>query len=106
MSRGRAIDKATRIVVAEYNPVVNSEVPVTKDGKIDPVTLAGLTGKLDRALRTQMIVKGELSEASVYIDPDQDIIGTDELVVQLELLPVGQAKKITVKIGFVRSLTQ
>jgi hypothetical protein len=106
LSRGRAIDKATRIVVAEYNPVVNSEVPVTKDGKIDPITLAGLTGKLDRALRTQMIVKGELSEASVYIDPDQDIIGTDELVVQLELLPVGQAKKITVKIGFVRSLTQ
>lgn len=106
LSLGRVQDKASKLAVATYNRYVNSEVEVDATGKLNPVVVEGLKGLMDRAVRTEMVVNKELSEAQVLIDANQDIISTGELEVALELLPVGQAKKIKVKLGFVRSLTQ
>lgn len=103
--RVRTIYKARRIA---YNAFVNElldEIPLEPNGKIAPVLIKSWQAVIDNALTSQMTQNGEISASRTSIDPNQDVLGTNEMKVTLKILPVGYAKYITVDLGFTTSLT-
>lgn len=102
------IDKAVRAVRTNLLPLVNSPLYVATDtGKLSEATIqefkTAAFAALDQlAVDGNISVKesGELDENSVIIDPDQDVLSTSEIVVTIQIVPVGVARTITVNIGF------
>lgn len=103
--RVRAIYKARRIAYGTFVTELLDEIPLNEDGAIAPVFIKNWQALIDAAITTQMTAEGELSGSQTLIDPTQDVLGSNEIKVTLNLLPVGYAKYITVELGFVTSLT-
>jgi hypothetical protein len=102
------VDKAVRAVRAKLLPLVNSPLYVATDtGKLAESTIQVFKTEAFAAL-DQLAVdgnisvkeSGELDENSVIIDPDQDVLASSEIVVTIQIVPVGVARTITVNIGF------
>lgn len=104
LSRGRVIDKAAKLAVATYNRYVNSEVDVDTDGKLTGEYVAMFESLVEREIRQQMIANKELSGVNCYINPDQNVLGTSTVNMELQLQPVGYASYIVVKIKFTQTL--
>ena len=51
-----------------------------------------------------MTKAGELSGYKVYIDPDQDILRTSTIEVVIRNVPVGVARKFTLRIGYTNKI--
>ncbi|MDB0601076.1 DUF2586 family protein [Tenacibaculum maritimum] len=103
--RVRTIYKARRIA---YNTFVNElldEIPLERNGKIAPAIIKSWQALVDNAISTQMTQNGEISGVRTSIDPNQDVLGTNQIKVTLSILPVGTAKYITVALGFTTRLT-
>jgi len=102
------IDKAVRAVRVKLLPLVNSPLYVSTDtGKLSEATIqvfktAAFSALDQLAVDGNISTKesGELDENSVIIDPNQDVLSTSEIVVTIQLVPVGVARVITVNIGF------
>ncbi|WP_199118710.1 DUF2586 family protein [Pedobacter sp. ASV28] len=103
LARGLVMDKAILLAYAVLIENLLDEVEMSADGTIHPVVIKSWQAQLDNALQT-MIAAGNLSGASVTIDPNQNILSTGTLQVQISLLPVGYAKYVTVTIGFTTTL--
>lgn len=103
--RVRVIYKARRIAYSTFVNEILDEIPLEADGKIAPVFLKNWQALIDAAITTQMTAKGEISGSQTIIDPSQDVLGSNEIKVTLNILPVGYAKYITVELGFVTTLT-
>ncbi|MBS1506040.1 MAG: hypothetical protein JSS79_05280 [Bacteroidetes bacterium] len=99
----RVIDKATRGVVSGLAPKINGKVLFNSDGSISENT-AKLFESLAAVPLALMKSVAELSDFSVFVNPNQNVQGTDNLNVIVELLPVGVSKVITVNIGFTTSV--
>lgn len=97
-SRGRTIDKAHVISYGVLSNEINDDVDVTDDGKIPPALIGYYQANIENALNTQM--KGNISKASAYIDPNQDILGTDTMNVSIKVRPKGQMKDIEATLSF------
>jgi hypothetical protein len=95
IERNRTIDKAIRGIYLNLLPLLNSPLTLTADGKLSNCTSISIN---------EMIRKGEVSAASVTIDPNQDVITTSEVVVSIELVPIGTARSIVVNIGYTAKL--
>ena len=98
---GRTIDKAVRLAYATYIEEVAEEV-VLEDGKLAVANVKYLESKIENVVNETMTNNGELSDFNATIDPEQNILSTSELKVDLRLVPVGYAKTISVQIGFGR----
>lgn len=97
----RTINKASRIVRSTLLPDLNSPVNVDPDsGQLDPIIVATLEAKVKNAITAQMLNQNEVSGFDFVIDRNQNILATSELICQLEIVPVGTARKIIVNIGF------
>jgi len=102
------IDKAIRETYIAVLPLVNSPLYVATDtGSLSEATIevfkTAAFGALDRLAQAGNIStkeSGELDQNSVIIDPNQDVLGTSEIVLTIQLVPVGVARTITVNIGF------
>lgn len=100
LANGFVMDKA---VIIAYNVLVENlgdEVPVSENGNIHPAIIKSWQSEVENNLNTLMTQKGELSACKVYIDETQKVLTTGEMVINIQLQPVGYAKFITVKIGF------
>ncbi len=96
----RTMDKAIREVRAVLLPRLGSPVKVDAEtGRMSPEVVKSFENDAKRALE-RMLSEGEISGLEVYIDPEQDIIGTSELKVQIGVVPTGTARMIKVEIGF------
>ena len=104
IEKNRTIDKAIREVRTALLPRLNSPLRVTSEGKLDTSTVQVFRSLASRALE-RMESNNELSAFNVIINPDQDVLSTDEIELTLELVPVGVARTITVNIGFVAQVT-
>ena len=102
------IDKAIRAVRVKLLPLVNSPLYVATDtGNLSEATIqvfktAAFSALDQLAVDGNISTKesGELDENSVIIDPNQDVLATSEIVVTIQIVPVGVARTITVNIGF------
>lgn len=100
LSNGFVMDKA---MIIAYNVLVENlgdEVPVTDSGTIHPAIIKSWQASVESNINGNMTDKGELSNCKCYIDETQDVLATGTMEVEIQLLPVGYAEFITVKIGF------
>ena len=52
-----------------------------------------------------MVAAGELSAAKATVDPTQDVLSTSELVISVQLIPVGVAHTIIINVGFTTQIS-
>jgi len=99
IENNRTIQKGKRLIRVALIPDLNRPLTVDGDGKLSPDTVKYFENKTARPLDT-MQAEGELSGYTVTIDPDQDVLSTSLLSIQVKLQPRGVARNITVSIGF------
>jgi len=96
----RTINKAARIARTALLPKVNSPVLVDPDtGTLPPSTVKGFES-LCRAALERMLSNEEVSAIDVFVDPQQDILADSILKIQIEIVPLGTARRIVVDLGF------
>lgn len=100
LANGFVMDKAVLVSYATLIEKINDEVPISETGNIQPAIVKSWQNDVENAVNTLMTSRGEISNFKATIDPNQDIVSTGELVIQLQVQPVGYAKTITANIGF------
>lgn len=98
--RNRVMDKAIKLIRKALLPKLNSPLAVDEEtGYLQPYVVADFETLAQRSLDT-MLLDGEISGGSVRIDPQQNVLATDEIVVDAEVIPLGLAHGILLKVGF------
>ena len=99
-SKGFVIDKAIVLAYTTYIEEIADEIEVDEDGKLNPARVKDLQGKIETAIELQMVASSEASAVASVIDPNQNILATDTLQVDLKVRPVGYTNFIEVALGF------
>jgi hypothetical protein len=75
---------------------------------VDPADVVGSTlqlkNSIQAALDSRMTGNGECVQAAVAIPDGQDIITTEEILVDISIIPFGHASWIGIRIGLVNPL--
>lgn len=90
----RAINKGQRVLYRELLPEQDAKVlidPAT--GQMAPEAIGELSAIAERAL-VRMQQAEEISAYTVYIDPAQDVLATDTVVIEFSIIPYGAASNI------------
>ena len=107
--RRRVADKAYRIAYTTLINEVAEEISVTDDGKISAPVVKAIQTAVESAIVNNMTSRGNLGNdpsnpndmgVECYINPDQNIIATSRLDVQVRIKPHGYSKYINVSLGF------
>jgi len=107
--RRRMIDKAYRIAYKTLIEELGDEIPVTSDGGIPAPICKSIQNAVEVDIENNMTANGNLgadpSNAKdtgvvCYIDPNQNVVGSSKLSVQLRVKPFGYAKYIDLYLGF------
>lgn len=100
----RTMDKAIRSVRAALLPELKGTVYIDPaSGQMRADTVAYLEEVCNAPLAA-MDEAGELSGYEVYIDPDQKILQSGELVIEIRNVPTGIVRKFIVNIGYTTKL--
>lgn len=107
--RRRVADKAYRITYTTLINEVAEEISVTDDGKISAPVVKAIQTAVESAIVNNMTSRGNLGNdpsdpndmgVECYINPDQNIVATSRLDVQVRIKPHGYSKYINVSLGF------
>lgn len=104
LARGLVMDEAVLLAYTTLVQELSDEIPVTEEGTIHPAIIKGWQNNIERDINSNMVEQGKLSAVKAFIDANQNVLLTDNVDVQLQLLPVGYADFITVNIGFTTTL--
>lgn len=104
LARGLVMDEAILICYDTMVEELSDEVPATESGKIHPAIVKGWQNAIERQINGLMVNVGKLSAVRAFIDENQNFLSTDNIDIQLQLLPVGYSDYITVNIGFTTNL--
>lgn len=99
---GRVIDKAQRIAIASYMPLVESNVQMADDGSIDAADAEYIAKLLESQLRAQM--SEQVSNVKVVVPTAQGLVNRKRLRVEVSVLPLGYLTWITVELGLASNL--
>ena len=91
LASGFVMDKSVLVSYATLIEKLNDEVPISETGNIQPAIVKSWQNDVENAVNTLMTSRGEISNFKATIDPNQDIVSTGELVIQLQVQPVGYA---------------
>jgi Protein of unknown function (DUF2586) len=100
---GRTINKAVRGVREKLLPRLKSNVSVDDKGNLEPDFVEFLKSLASQNLN-QMQRDGEISRFGVSIEPNQNVLASDRIDIEIRLIPIGVANFINVRMGFTRSL--
>ena len=101
VSHGRVLDKAARIARRVFIEEILDEVQVDPaTGMLAPSTCKHYQGIIEKAVNDEMTSKGEIIAVKAFVDPDQDVLTTDTINVELDIVKTATARKIRVTIGF------
>lgn len=104
LARGLVMDEAILIAYTTLVQELSDEVPVTESGTIHPSIVKGWQNGIESQIKSNMVKEGKLSGVQAFIDENQNVLQTNNVIVQLKLLPVGYSDFITVNIGFTTTL--
>ena len=104
LARGLVMDEAVLIAYHVLVEELSDEVPVTEAGTIHPAIIKSWQNNIESQIKGKMVDTGKLSGAKAYIDENQNVLQTNNINVEMQLLPVGYADFITVNIGFTTNL--
>jgi hypothetical protein len=100
----RVIDKSLRAVSTFYAPLIGSPIALNADGTLTEEALQIFITAGKQAMET-LERNGEISGKEILINSAQNVLATNEIVTTVKVLPKGNAKYLTVDIGFTTSLT-
>lgn len=104
MSRCRVIDKAARITYTTYVNELLDDIELDPNtGRMAVAVVKNYEAIIEAAVGTQMA--GEISGVGAYVDPAQDVLSDDEVDIELNIVPRGLAKNISVALSYARSIT-
>lgn len=105
ISANRAQNKAIDIVVQTYAQRLKDEIFVDgTTGRLAPAFVAGFQNELAKAITDEMIAnpdptrEREISAVTVFVDPNQNVLSTSKVVVQLSIVPLGVLREIVVNV--------
>lgn len=104
IENNRTIDKAIRGVYSSLLPSLNAPIKLNTDGTISDTVIAYLESQAGVNL-DQMVRDAELSAYQVTIDPLQDVLATNKIIISVDLVINGVARHIEVPIGFKPSIS-
>lgn len=100
INKVRTVNKAIRGIRQSLLGDLSSPVLIdAKSGKISSIFCLNLQSKASSALEV-MLAQEELSGFDVYVDPSQNVLGTNKIVIVAKLVPYGTAEAIEVVLGF------
>ncbi len=103
IENSRVIDKAIRGVDESLLPSLNSPLLLNSDGTLANSTIVYLESQAT-VITDNMVRNNEASAISVSIDPMQNVASTSQVVVTINIVPIGVARNIIVNIGFKTSI--
>lgn len=99
--RGRPIDKAARIVRETYLEELLDDVEVDAGtGKLAASVVKHYQRAGEKAIEVNMLAGGEISGVSVFVDPDQNILSTDQITTVMRIVPKGMVNAIEVLLSY------
>ena len=104
LARGMVMDEAVILANNTLTEELSDEVPVNEAGQIHPAIIKSMQGKIENDINQRMVAEGKLSAVRAFIDVNQNVLQSDQIIVQLSLQPVGYAKMIQVNIGFTTNI--
>lgn len=96
----RTINKAVVLTYLTFVEEILNEVQVNADGTLNATKVKQLQGDIENVIAQTMLANLEISNVRAFIDPNQNILVTNKLVVDLFITPVGVIKEIEVNLGF------
>lgn len=100
----RTMDKAMRQVRKKLLPQLNGPVLVDpQSGKLAPDYVSHLENLGDQGLQ-EMERNVELSGYKTFVDPDQNVLSTSEVLVSIINVPIGVSRKFKVKVAYASKL--
>ena len=101
VENNRTIKKAIKRTKSKIKPRLKARFYVDEEtGKMAPDVAKDIEKDAKTAL-SPMLTAGDISGGiDAYVDPDQNILATSELVLLITFIPVAIGRKITLKIGF------
>lgn len=100
LARGRVIDKAITLAYDVFVNEILDEIQIDTQGRIAVDKAKYYQAIVENAIDSAMTAEGEISSVSTLVDPDQNVLGTGQICIELRIVPVGYAKTIVVKLGF------
>ena len=94
---GLVVNEAARVVYLYMVPNLGIDLNVTSTGLLDPLLVATWQGEITKALTDNL--SGNVSAIKAVIDPNQNVVSTDTVTVQIVITPKGYANTITIPIG-------
>ena len=98
IENNRTYDRAFRGIYTSLIPFINSPL-LTKGGKLELGVVKNFEVVVEGPLKTMQDLN-LISEYSVSIDPNQNVLSTSTIEVVAKIVPVGVARTINVKLGF------
>jgi hypothetical protein len=97
IGRGRAADKVSRIARNVYVEEILNDLEIDADtGKLAASTCKHFESLVESEVRNQMTSKGELTAISAFCDADTNVIQTDTVTIEIDIVPRGIARQIVV----------
>jgi hypothetical protein len=101
LNRGRTLDKATRITRSVYLEDLLDEVQLDAEtGKLNAASIKHYQASVEKAINEQMTASKEIVGVSAYVNPDQNILSTDKIVTELDIIPTGTARVIECTVAY------
>ena len=104
LARGFVMDEAVLIAYDVLVEELSDEVPVTPAGVIHPAIIKGWQNAIEKQIMGLMVDNKKLSAVRAYINENQNVLVTNNIDIEMQLLPVGYSDFITVNIGFTTKL--
>lgn len=99
----RVLNKAFRSVYVDMITKLNSGIVIdTKTGLMDKTTISVWENDASNTAN-QMVINNEISGLEVIINPNQNVLLTNQLIATMEIVPYATIYTITVNIGFAQN---
>lgn len=103
--RGRPADKVSRLTRQVYLEELLDDIEVDPEtGRLPVGVVKSFEGSLEMEVNRQMTAKGEISGFKAYLNPNQNILSTDVIEVETNIIPKGMANQIKVKQSYFNPL--
>lgn len=101
LARGRIMDKAQVIIYDTMLDEVDDEVPVDPEtGKLDAAYCKYLETQINKQIELTMAQNNEVVSVSTFVDPEQNVLSTNEILVNVGIVPYGYSSVINITLGF------
>lgn len=104
IKRQRVMDLARQLVFDTYKSDINGKLDLAPDGTISPAALAYYTSKLENTLNENLIQAGQAVGYDIVIDPNQNVLITENLEIGLSVQPYANVGKLTITMQYKQSL--